>query len=366
MNNEHFNLIFNGQLLPGFQKESVIRQISIQFKINEHKVSLWFTKKPVVIKKSLPYHQIVRYKKAFAKLGAKCELGLIVNKSVFESALVKPVIVTNSLRQEIYNTSLSQTTSQSDENFSLYKFDKNFFLPKIISVETATTLENDKQEALFSISRRSWKLGVYSVLIITILSTFQLQSIITNLTLSLFSNNTLATTVGIMSFFLMLILFPKLLWPGNDYEFLGNHDTESVSTLVQEGRYHFFKQKFKFYDANNAVISIAYSRSKKSLRCLNSAGSVLFTAEKEQEMDELLLQTGLEHSKNILDMDFLQKGKFAISFIKTPAFSIRDHKNHIVAIIFPGSETKVIINHKIIKDKQFPLMIASAIIISGV
>lgn len=69
-----YNVVFKGQLIEGFDLDSVKLAFAQAFKLDTVKSEKFFTGKPVVIKKSIDQEKAHLYRKRLAKFGALVEL----------------------------------------------------------------------------------------------------------------------------------------------------------------------------------------------------------------------------------------------------------------------------------------------------
>lgn len=71
MDNNHYRIIFKGEILPGKTSDEVKHQISQKFKLNQNTLEKLFSGRPVLIKKKVDYNTALKYKKIFQDAGAK-------------------------------------------------------------------------------------------------------------------------------------------------------------------------------------------------------------------------------------------------------------------------------------------------------
>lgn len=89
MSQEQYDLVFSGQLVPGFDLAQVKQNMAALFRIDETKVQVLFSGKPITLKKSLALEVATKYRVAMKKAGARADLVLCkeeVQKSQPEKA----------------------------------------------------------------------------------------------------------------------------------------------------------------------------------------------------------------------------------------------------------------------------------------
>lgn len=76
MSEERFDLVFCGELVPGFELAQVKENIQALFRIDETKVNVLFSGKPVPLRKGLDADSANKYRVAMKKAGARVEVVL--------------------------------------------------------------------------------------------------------------------------------------------------------------------------------------------------------------------------------------------------------------------------------------------------
>ncbi len=74
MMSDTYSVVITGNLIPGFDLESVQSSLSELFKINREKVKLYLSGKPNVLKRSTDHQTAAKYKTKIEQLGASVEL----------------------------------------------------------------------------------------------------------------------------------------------------------------------------------------------------------------------------------------------------------------------------------------------------
>lgn len=75
MDKQLYNVVFRGEILEGRDPEEVKAKLAVLFKATPEKVDQLFSGKPIVIAHKLDGPQAQRYRDAFEKAGARCEVG---------------------------------------------------------------------------------------------------------------------------------------------------------------------------------------------------------------------------------------------------------------------------------------------------
>lgn len=77
MDEQLYNVVFRGEILDGRDPEEVKAKLAVMFKVTPEKVEQLFSGKPVVIAHKVDGPQAQRYRDAFEKAGARCEVGSV-------------------------------------------------------------------------------------------------------------------------------------------------------------------------------------------------------------------------------------------------------------------------------------------------
>lgn len=76
MNQDQYDLVFSGQLVPGCELAQVKNNVQALFRIDEGKVQILFSGKAITLKKSLALDVATKYRVAMKKAGARVDLVL--------------------------------------------------------------------------------------------------------------------------------------------------------------------------------------------------------------------------------------------------------------------------------------------------
>jgi len=77
MSDELFEVAFSGQIRDGADLEQVKEKVGKMFKADEAKIATMFSGKRLLIKRNLDREAATKYRAAFKKAGAKCEVSLM-------------------------------------------------------------------------------------------------------------------------------------------------------------------------------------------------------------------------------------------------------------------------------------------------
>ena len=83
-----YSVVFAGELIEGFEIESVKKAFADIFQVKNENVQKYFTGKPRVVKKNLDEETAARYQRVFAKYGANVE---VLKNAAEVSKTVEPV-----------------------------------------------------------------------------------------------------------------------------------------------------------------------------------------------------------------------------------------------------------------------------------
>lgn len=88
MNEERYDLVFSGELVPGFELPQVKKNLQQLFRLDEAKVNALFSGKAIPLKKGVDADAANKYRVAMKKAGARVDLILVSEAS--SAAPVKP------------------------------------------------------------------------------------------------------------------------------------------------------------------------------------------------------------------------------------------------------------------------------------
>ena len=77
MSDELFEVAFSGQIRDGADLEQVKAKVGKMFKADDAKIATMFSGKRLLIKRNLDREAATKYRAAFKKAGAKCEVSLM-------------------------------------------------------------------------------------------------------------------------------------------------------------------------------------------------------------------------------------------------------------------------------------------------
>lgn len=87
MNDERYDLMFSGELVPGFELAQVKKNLQQLFRLDEHKINALFSGKSIPLKKGVDADAANKYRVAMKKAGARVDLVLVAEPP---SAPAKP------------------------------------------------------------------------------------------------------------------------------------------------------------------------------------------------------------------------------------------------------------------------------------
>lgn len=96
-----YHVVYKGQLIEGFDLESVKQSFAKAFKLDSTKSEKFFTGKAIVIKKNIDQQKARQYKHKMAKLGALVELRKVEENAVQENAKISLAETQQRTRQEV-------------------------------------------------------------------------------------------------------------------------------------------------------------------------------------------------------------------------------------------------------------------------
>ena len=70
----NWKIIFKGEILPGFDLDSVKREFAQLLRLNDEQARKLFAGKAVILKKELPLEKAEQYKQSFERRGIKVSL----------------------------------------------------------------------------------------------------------------------------------------------------------------------------------------------------------------------------------------------------------------------------------------------------
>jgi hypothetical protein len=89
MNDERYDLMFSGELVPGFELAQVKKNLQQLFRLDENKINALFSNKPIPLKKGVDADAANKYRVAMKKAGARVDL-VLVSESASTPAKPEP------------------------------------------------------------------------------------------------------------------------------------------------------------------------------------------------------------------------------------------------------------------------------------
>ncbi len=74
MTSSRYKIVFDGRIVEGHEVEDVKRNLVLSYRIDPKKVERLFAKRPVVIRKNVDHQTAMKYKRAFERAGAICQI----------------------------------------------------------------------------------------------------------------------------------------------------------------------------------------------------------------------------------------------------------------------------------------------------
>lgn len=158
---ETYNVVFTGELLDGFDLDSVQRAFANIFKLNQEKVNNYFNGQPKVLKKDVSHEVAAKYKSRIESVGGKIKIqphGLIaelkndvvsINR---ETPSVKKIPVNNELKQSIAEKNISrkvvEAKTKRQKNISNQRVKSSAFDDSINLIEQGRLNQIRKMQAI--------------------------------------------------------------------------------------------------------------------------------------------------------------------------------------------------------------------------
>lgn len=105
-----YSVVFAGELIEGFEIESVKKAFADIFQVKNENVQKYFSGKPRVVKKNLDEETAARYQRVFAKYGANVEV--LKNSKSAEPSAVKKVEKTPLNKPVVKTAELEETAKK--------------------------------------------------------------------------------------------------------------------------------------------------------------------------------------------------------------------------------------------------------------
>ena len=81
MKETSYNIIFRGEIAEGQDVNKVKKNFGALFKVNDEKIDLLFSGRPVNIKKNIDHSTAIKYREAIEKAGARCAIEPVTGKT---------------------------------------------------------------------------------------------------------------------------------------------------------------------------------------------------------------------------------------------------------------------------------------------
>lgn len=115
MDNELYDLVYKGELVPGFELEQVKKNLQVLFRIDAAKIEVLFSGKAIPLKKGLDFAAVNKYRVAMKKAGARVD---VIESQTAKVDAVKPSTPASQKASELGQSKIQGASNGSPQQNS--------------------------------------------------------------------------------------------------------------------------------------------------------------------------------------------------------------------------------------------------------
>lgn len=355
-----------------FNKEDVIENLSKLFKLDLIKATDLFDSTPRIIKSGISLDQCKSYSKIiYDKTGLKTEFELDLNHDDLVSSLVT-LDTCNHIEEQVENE------SKSDAPHKILELKTGKLFPKLFSLKYREEFTNTKFITHGSVYSNKIFVSFIFSFFLTLLFLMGTYSKLLIYISSITNNVLLSTIMGLIFFFLSLVILPFLLSAKREFLIEYTYNKENFNyKLVQKNK---IKSDFNVYDSyNKEVINIKKNKIFNSYLLKDKDGDLIYICNKESNFDDDIISTASEIRDEIIDFEYIGLindllDKFKVFFVKSKKeddedkgdkILIKNKSKKVIAYVSKGDLCRLYVLKDLVDKDDISYLITLFIIISG-
>jgi len=291
---ERYFIECDGKIIKGVRKKQVVSSLRNLFKKKDiSKIRSLFDGKRRVIKHNLDWNSACEYKNTFKKAGVSVRICVMMDAKSLETALIN--VENNNLNDVQCNSKKFRGFIPALEDCFKLGFNCTRIIPSIFNLPHSEPYYSNKGSAvgyIFSLKSTINKITVFiffiglGIVFGSFLALMNIESVDRYL-----PNLNTSNILLIMFVYIFTILFLlNFLSPKRSIKLSREEDGKDVIFQCQEIKNYSLYSSYGVYDCNNKKISIMYKKLlKQRYICETPKGSLLFSAEEEPDMNEVLM-----------------------------------------------------------------------------
>lgn len=339
---ERYRIEFRGRTAEGREPERVIEGLAALFKCEKRKIKVLFNGGTHVLKKHLEWGAALKYYNAFKNKGAICDIEVTMDPASFKSALVpSPSGHTPNLQpekkkkiapppspaipREIHPEPLANKADDknkqasapkekeekelSSNDFPTFRFDLARVAPVLCHPSHKEEILDNEETVVGHIRSSGFAISRLGALFIAIIISIGIEIIVADLYARHIAADLYSHLIPFLVFLSGLILLPALARPLRNVVISpGWSGKKAELTCRQTSRFQYITSRFTVKNHSGAIVC-EMSRNNVLHRheCRNAGGEIVFTAEEEPDVSDILLDTADQIREEVIDIKILQK-----------------------------------------------------------
>lgn len=383
MDEERYDIVFHGEILPDHDMGHVMIRLAKLFKTDERNIKPLFDGDSWLIRRDVNTELAAKYKQALTNAGAVCILAPLFSNTTIES----PHLPMEESEKKFKSETIREQIRSMDTVF-FYSFKHHLLTPYIFSYRYKVPLQaRDGSSILYTRPSKiiiGRLLALFLASIGALLNQFYLTKIIFYSLSTGTANTVLSILIYLGSFYLIysILTFHKSIQIAEDEAF-----NQKVMTITSKSILKTHQAKYDIHDSKGQLIGwIRKNIIDKKLEVFDTCNKLLITADIPLEVDEIAASVLTETWKRLFYLKFIDYFRMIYVFFTTmdkykvdedhdlilqegalkEKYVVRDTKGDVVAYCNIGNicNFKISNNPDVIVDKK--IIIAVCLVISGI
>ncbi|MCP4692984.1 MAG: hypothetical protein GY859_33390 [Desulfobacterales bacterium] len=298
---ERYSIEFRGRAPGG--GERAVDGLAALFRCEKEKIRGLFNGKTHVLKKNLGWEHALKYYNILAQKGAACHIRVMMDPASFRSALTPSPPAPPPAPKEKTEEALTV------EDFQTFHFDRARVVPTLCHPSyKEPVFDHEKKIAGFLISTR-FAISRIAALFIAIFASLALEVLFADYYARNIDGGVTGSYLSVLLFVSGLIIFPILARPLRKVRITRAGDGDQAAlNCNQTGRIQYFRSRFIVRDNTGAAVcEMVRNNVLHRYVCRGAAGEILFTAEEEPDVSEIVLTAADDLRDEVVDFQIFQK-----------------------------------------------------------
>ncbi len=345
---ERYRIEFRGRVAEGREREGVIEGLAALFKCEQRNITGLFNGKSHVLKKNLPWENALKYYHALAKKGAVCDIKVMMDAASFRGALVPSAPEAS---REAPSKARGQTGAPDDsdgrpnvedapaerdiavvdgdsgitnekkeealpkDDFQTLRFDLARVVPTLCHPAHEEQILDEEKTVVGRVSSHRFAVSRVGGLFIAILISLPLEMFVSDMYARHIDTSLYSYLFPFLLFVSGLIVLPILVRPLRKVGItLGVSGKEVALNCEQTNRIQYVRSRFTVKDSFGRIVcEMMRNNLLHRHACRDAGGEILFTAEEEPDVSELVLGAADELRNEVIDIRIFQNTGMVVS-----------------------------------------------------